>query len=325
MLIGIDGGGSKNDLILFTADGKTLNRVIGKGSNVSEMGPEAASARLIGQIAELLKDHGGMEAEIQAIFAGLSGGGAISSRQFVIDKIKEALPNAREVHISGDTVTALYAGVGTGDGMAVIAGTGTSEFVRYGGGQTTMVGGWGHLIDDSGSGFWLGKEAINAALREADGRGKKTLLTQLVEEKLGKSVRSSISYLYSDGKRTIASFAPVVFAAAEQGDEVALDIIRRGADELALLITTGDYSKGYLIREYSQLDPNATVKFRITYSWYDSNSDRFFDPDDRYVINGREVTKAEYDRAKEQYGDRSTGKIQWYYLTRQTMQSIPLG
>ena len=40
MLIGVDGGGSKNDLILFTADGKILNRVIGKGSNVSEMGPE---------------------------------------------------------------------------------------------------------------------------------------------------------------------------------------------------------------------------------------------------------------------------------------------
>ena len=239
MLIGIDGGGSKNDLILFTADGKIINRVIGKGSNVSEMGPEAASARLIEQLSELLRDYGGLNAEIEALFAGLSGGGAVNSRQFVVDRIKEEMPNAREVHMSGDTVTALYAGVGTGDGMAVIAGTGTSEFVRYGGGQTTMVGGWGHLIDDSGSGFWLGKEAINAALREVDGRGKKTLLTQLVEEKLGKSVRMSIGYLYSDGKRTIASFAPVVFAACEQGDEVALDILRRAADELALLITTG--------------------------------------------------------------------------------------
>lgn len=239
MLIGIDGGGSKNDLILFTEDGKILNRVIGKGSNVSEMGPEAASERLIGQISDLLKDHGGMNAGIAALFAGLSGGGAVNSRQFVIDRLKEALPNAREIHISGDTVTALYAGVGTGDGMAVIAGTGTSEFVRYGGGQTTMIGGWGHLIDDSGSGFWLGKEAINAALREEDGRGKKTLLTQLINEKLGKNVRSSIGYLYSDGKRTIASFAPVVFAACEQGDEIALDILRRAADELALLITTG--------------------------------------------------------------------------------------
>ena len=239
MLIGIDGGGSKNDLILFTEDGSILNRVIGKGSNVSEMGPEAASARLIEQITKLLKDFGGSSACIQVIFAGLSGGGAVSSRQFVIEKIKKALPNAQNVQISGDTVTALYAGVGTGDGMAVIAGTGTSEFVRYDGGKTTMVGGWGHLIDDSGSGFWLGKEAVNAALREEDGRGKKTLLTQLVNDKLGRSVRSSIGYLYSDGKRTIASFAPVVFQAAEQGDEIALDIVRRGADELALLITTG--------------------------------------------------------------------------------------
>ena len=239
MLIGIDGGGSKNDLILFTEEGKILSRVIGKGSNVSELGPEAASARLIEQLTELLKEHGGLTAPIQALFAGLSGGGAVNSRQAVIDRLKEALPNAREVHISGDTVTALYAGVGSGDGMAVIAGTGTSEFVRYGGGQTTMIGGWGHLIDDAGSGFWLGKEAINAALREEDGRGKKTLLTELVNEKLGKSVRSSIGYLYSDGKRTIASFAPVVFAACEQGDEVALDILGRAADELALLITTG--------------------------------------------------------------------------------------
>lgn len=239
MLIGIDGGGSKNDLILFTEEGKILNRVIGKGSNVSEMGPDAASARLIEQIYELLKDHGGSQSEIKALFAGLSGGGAVNSRQHVIEKLKEALPNAREVHISGDTVTALYAGVGTGDGMAVIAGTGTSEYVRYGGSNYTMVGGWGHLIDDAGSGFWLGKEAINAALREEDGRGKKTLLTTLVNEKLGKSVRSSIGYLYSDGKRTIASFAPVVFAACEQGDELALDILNRAADELALLITTG--------------------------------------------------------------------------------------
>ncbi len=239
MLIGIDGGGSKNDLILFTEDGKILNRVIGKGSNVSEMGPDAASERLIGQISDLLRDHGGMNAEIAALFAGLSGGGAVNSRQQVIARLTEALPNAREIHISGDTVTALYAGVGVGEGMAVIAGTGTSEFVRYDGGKTTMVGGWGHLIDDSGSGFWLGKEAINAALREEDGRGKKTLLTQLINEKLGKSVRSSIGYLYSDGKRTIASFAPVVFQACEQGDEIALDILRRAADELALLITTG--------------------------------------------------------------------------------------
>ncbi len=239
MLIAIDGGGSKNDLILFTEDGKVLNRVIGKGSNVSEMGPEAASDRLIEQLSELLKNHGGPAAQISALFAGLSGGGAVSSRQQVIDRLKAALPGTEGVYISGDTVTALYAGVGTGDGMALIAGTGTSEYVRYGRTNYTMVGGWGHLIDDAGSGFWLGKEAINAALREEDGRGRKTLLTQLINEKLGKSVRSSISYLYSDGKRTIASFAPVVFAACEQGDEVALEILGRAADELELLIRTG--------------------------------------------------------------------------------------
>ncbi|MBQ2956933.1 MAG: hypothetical protein IJE08_10775 [Clostridia bacterium] len=239
MLIAIDGGGSKNDLILFTDDGTILNRVIGKGSNISEMGPEAASERMISQLKELLEGFGGLDAEISALFAGMSGGGAVNSRQLVIERLQAALPNTKGVHISGDTVTALYAGVGTGDGMAVIAGTGTSEYVRYGGDNYTMVGGWGHLIDDSGSGFWLGKEAVNAALRELDGRGKPTLITTLVNEKLGKSVRSSISYLYSDGKRTIASFAPVIFEAARQNDEVALEIMNRGADELELMIRAG--------------------------------------------------------------------------------------
>ena len=239
MLIAIDGGGSKNDLILFTNDGTILNRVIGKGSNVSEMGPEAASERMIGQLEELLKNYGGLDAEISALFAGMSGGGAVNSRQLLIERLQAALPNTKGVHISGDTVTALYAGVGTGDGMAVIAGTGSSEYIRYGGDNYTMVGGWGHLIDDSGSGFWLGKEAVNAALRELDGRGKPTLITALVNEKLGKSVRSSISYLYSDGKRTIASFAPVIFEAARQNDEVALEIMNRGADELELMIRAG--------------------------------------------------------------------------------------
>lgn len=239
MFIGVDGGGSKNDLILFTQEGNIVHRVIGKGSNVSELGADAACDRLIGQIAGLLENHGGLSAEIDALFAGLSGGGAASLQALVLERLRTALPNARHIRITGDTVTALYAGLGLGDGMAVIAGTGTSEYVRYGGSNYAMVGGWGHLIDDAGSGFWLGKAAINAALRDEDGRGPRTLLTQLVNEKLGRDVRTSIGYLYADGKRTIASFAPIIFAACEAGDEVALGILAAAADELALLITAG--------------------------------------------------------------------------------------
>lgn len=238
MLIGIDGGGSKNDLLLFTEEGRVLNRLIAAGTNAAEMGADPACDRLIGQIERLLAPHGGMRAPIRALFSGLSGGGNAQSRTHITSRLQAALPGARHVATAGDTVTALYAGIGVGDGIAVIAGTGTSELVRHNG-EFTQIGGWGHLIDDAGSGFWLGREALNAALREMDGRGGKTLLTDLINHKLGADVRSRIPQLYQDGKRTIASFAPEVFSAADKGDKTALDILSRAADELALLIRTG--------------------------------------------------------------------------------------
>ena len=122
--------------------------------------------------------------------------------------------------------------------VPMIAGTGSSCYVRHNG-RYSLVGGWGHLIDDAGSGFWLGKEALNAALREEDGRGERTVLTRMVNEKLGKDVRTCIGALYAGGKPMIASFAPLVLEAAGYGDRIAKEILHRAADELALLIRAG--------------------------------------------------------------------------------------
>ncbi len=235
MLIGIDGGGSKNDLLLFTPDGEILRRIVAQGGSVSELGTAAACARLAEQLSALLKDAGGLNAPIDALFAGLSGGGNAKARGEITAFLRSLLPHAASVRAAGDTLTALYAAFGTADGIAVIAGTGSSAFVRSGG-QLTTVGGWGHMIDDAGSGFYFGREALNAALREKDGRSAKTVLTEFIDAQLGSDVRSCISDLYAKGKSAIAAFAPLIFEAAAQNDRIAQDILSRGADELALLI-----------------------------------------------------------------------------------------
>jgi N-acetylglucosamine kinase-like BadF-type ATPase len=238
MLIGIDGGGTKTDLILLEKDGTLKKRLICGGCSVSELGAQTASERLTAYITELLSDFGGQNAEVDALFAGLSGGGNADSAGLISTVLKNAFPNIASVRTAGDTLSALYAGVGTEDGMVVIAGTGSSCYVRHNG-QYSLVGGWGHLIDDAGSGFWLGKEALNAALREEDGRGERTVLTPMVNEKLGKDVRTCIAELYAGGKPMIASFAPLLLKAAGYGDRIAKEILYRAADELALLIRAG--------------------------------------------------------------------------------------
>jgi len=238
MLIGIDGGGTKTDLILLEKDGTPKKRLICGGCSVSELGAQIAAKRLMSYITDLLSDFGGQSADVDALFAGLSGGGNADSAGHISAVLKNAFPRIRSVRTAGDTLNALYAGIGTQDGLVVIAGTGSSTYVRHNG-QYSLVGGWGHLIDDAGSGFALGKEALNAALRHLDGRGKATLLTDLVNNKLGNNVRMCIGALYAGGKPLIASFAPLIFQAAAQGDDIAQDILSRAADELALMIRTG--------------------------------------------------------------------------------------
>ena len=72
-----------------------------------------------------------------------------------------------------------------------------------------------------------------------DGRGEATLLQQLLEEKLGKSIPEAIPEIYRGGKRLIAGFAPLVFDAFDRGDKIAHEIIEKNVAYLARLIGAG--------------------------------------------------------------------------------------
>jgi N-acetylglucosamine kinase-like BadF-type ATPase len=111
------------------------------------------------------------------------------------------------------------------DGAIVIIGTGCVAFVRKGG-TVSQIGGGGYLIDDSFSGFDLGRECLNALLEAEDGRGEKTLLTSLFQQTTGENIKTNLKTVYQKGKPYIASFSKLVFQAFEQGDVIAERIIR---------------------------------------------------------------------------------------------------
>lgn len=123
--------------------------------------------------------------------------------------------------------------------MVLIAGTGSICFGRDAAGKTARSGGYGHKIDDEGSGYALGRDALAAVVRAQDGRGPRTLLTDLVFAQLKVvDVGGLVQFTYDPqtDKKQIAALAPLVARAYEAGDEAAKAVVEKACRELALLV-----------------------------------------------------------------------------------------
>ena len=143
------------------------------------------------------------------------------------------------VTFTGDQQTALYGALGGPGGIVLIAGTGSICYGQSTDGREARSGGWGSLMDDEGGGFALGRDALAAVVRAEDGRIAPTVLHDAVFEALQVgAVRELIGKIYAPGfgKREVAALAPLVGAAAEQGDAAALQIVEKAGRELALLV-----------------------------------------------------------------------------------------
>src|SRR5207249_3330811 len=142
------------------------------------------------------------------------------------------------VVIDHDIRIALAGGLAGKEGIALIVGTGSSCYGRRDDGQNHRTG-WGYMLDDLGSGYFLGLQAMVAAIHEADGRGATTRLSKRVQESLHyRTVDDIMRILYHDhlSVAEIAALAPVVLESAEGGDAVALNIVNRAGEELARMV-----------------------------------------------------------------------------------------
>ena len=118
----------------------------------------------------------------------------------------------------------------------VIAGTGSIAYGRNARDEAARAGGWGYVLGDEGSGYWIGRHALRAVVRESDGRGHATAMTPLVLAHFGATRPDDLVHAIYDGAlrpSAIAAVARAVQAAADDGDELALQILTVGARELA--------------------------------------------------------------------------------------------
>lgn len=230
--LGIDGGGTKTTFLLEDAEGNGKAQCVLGPSNPNDIGMERCLEILRAGIDCVTA---GMDRSEIAVFAGIAGslGG---DHALQIRKVLEGMQFGFASNGS-DTDNALELCLRGGDGVAVIAGTGSVAFAQNHG-ERKRVGGWGYLLDSGGSGYNLGRDALEAAFRAHDGRGPETILHDRIEAHLKKPLEDAVPELYGGGKRLIASLAPLVFEACDEEDAVATDILEKNADYLAELIRT---------------------------------------------------------------------------------------
>lgn len=245
-LIGIDGGGSKTDFLLCDFELNEIARRVSTRSNPNDVGIEAVKSLICENIALLLEDGGINKTEIAAAFAGIAG---LTSRDYaaqVTKTLSDLLPNAKcgALH---DGINVLYGAFPYEDGVSVICGTGSSCFVKRGN-EIFRIGGYGSF-DLIGNGYEIGRAGIAHALKTADGREKSGALEELIAERVGNDFVAALDKLLLMSKDELASFAPLVFRAAEKGDSAAMQIIADNMKYIASLITrAGDYfENGYSV------------------------------------------------------------------------------
>lgn len=228
---GIDGGGTHTRIELRDMENRLLRR--------GEFGPFNLNA--IGETAfrELLREVfawcGGMEscARLCVGAAGISNPGV---KRILEEELKDS--GFRGIwKLCGDQEIALR-GAMDGPGVAVIAGTGSICFGKNAAGETARSGGYGHLIDDGGSGYALGRAVFSSAVRALDGRLKDAVLLRAVCERLEGGPERIVPFVYSPDtdKAAIARFAPVALELAQQGNPEAQRILEQEARELAALV-----------------------------------------------------------------------------------------
>ena len=246
-VLAVDGGNSKAEIALVTADGRLLAARRGPTISHQAVGVERGMAQLRKLVAGAAEDPAlttaltapSHDGERLAVIGSYCLAGAdYPSDVRLLRRAIENLGLAGETVIRNDTFAALRAGTHRPWGVALICGQGINGAGVAPDGRAARFDGLGDISGDWGGAGGVGTAALGAAVRARDGRGPRTSLERLVPAHFG--VRSSAALtraLYSRriSERRVAELSPVTFEAAEAGDAVGRSIVDRLADELVAM------------------------------------------------------------------------------------------
>jgi len=196
--LGVDGGGSKTAFVLEDESGKILGRTETGPSNWLSAGKEEAGRNIEAGIRQL-------NSIPDIVGCGFAGAGRPEGIQFFKDSLSALLPKA-QIFVETDAFISYIGAIGLEPGMLLIAGTGSIAIGRRADGTMVRVGGWGPIFGDEGSGFWIGREAIQAALRANDA-GEEADFVRSVCEVLKLDSITDVTTSWKSGALTVRSVA----------------------------------------------------------------------------------------------------------------------
>jgi len=228
--LGVDGGGSKTIAVIVDAQGREQGCGRAGGANYGAIGLQEAIAHIQTAIAAAV-EMAGCAVPLRAAWLGLAG---VDCPEDIILLLPHLEFIAATLHLTGDAELVLSA-LDDAVGVALIAGTGSIALGRDAHGTIRRAGGWGHILGDEGSGYAVGRAALQAAVRAADGRGKPTLLLERILNVWQLKTPGDLLHLVNlqHGPAKIAELSPLVFTAASEGDASAAMIVQQAANELA--------------------------------------------------------------------------------------------
>ena len=232
-VLGIDAGGTKTVCLLADQSGSIVSEGRGAGANLQSSG-ELAVEKVLHEVMETA--IGDRAITPSAICLGIAGVDRENDER-TVRAIMRRIGYKSRVLVVNDALIALVAGAEDSPGIVVIAGTGSIVYGRNASFDAARAGGWGHIIGDEGSGYWIGREALAAIMRAADGRGPATKLADDVLAHFGIADMSGVPRIVYDRELprvSVAALGPIVQRASERGDAVAARILERAADELVL-------------------------------------------------------------------------------------------
>ncbi|WP_020502193.1 N-acetylglucosamine kinase [Sciscionella marina] len=252
LVVGIDAGGTSTRAKLGSLDGAVLGNARGEGSNPNSYPPEVAAGRIADTVRAALAEHD--PGQVGAAVLGLAGDSKLVDPEIaaIFEKAWRSTGIDCELTVLSDVEIAFASATGAPSGTALVAGTGSIAVGVREHRKVRLAGGYGWLLGDEGSGFWLGREAIRACLDTLlrDDGELGPLARAVYEQAVGpltlehgfdrRRAQSSevITAANADSPIRVARFAPLVSEAALAGDESAIRILDAAVEHLVRLAMT---------------------------------------------------------------------------------------
>jgi N-acetylglucosamine kinase-like BadF-type ATPase len=257
--LGIDAGGTKTDFLLIEATGRVLASHRGGPAYYLETGLDALQSMLVTGIQATLRQAAIPAAKLEFAFIGLPAYGEDSALLPYLDRIAVDVLSAERYRCGNDMVCAWAGALGGRDGITIVAGTGSIAYGEFAT-RSARAGGWGELFSDEGSAYWIAREALTLFSKMSDGRLAKGPLYNLIRERFRLDADLNLCRaIYgppSLARSELASLAPLVAQAADQGDCEARRLFEWAAQELAAII--------HAVRD--QLDVPRRLPLPVSYS-----------------------------------------------------------